>query len=72
MFFNPGGAVFLRSQFGHYKWSPGERAVLARFWQSRLFPVREMKDGGDLVMGLYKTGYRTSGNISIPLPGETR
>lgn len=68
--FNPGGAAFLRSQFGHFRWAPRERAVLAQFWKSRLYPFREFRDGGELVMGIYLVEPRAG--VSIPLPGDSK
>ena len=72
VFFNPGGAVYLRSQFGHYQWTPRERAVLAGFWATRLYPIRETRNDGDLVMGLYEVGLRPGARVILPIPGESR
>jgi hypothetical protein len=68
--FNPGGAGYLRSQFGHYRWSARERRVLSSFWGSGLSPVRESREGGKLVMGLYRVGCPSSPGPALPVPGE--
>ena len=70
--FNPGGAVFLRSQFGHYQWSARERRLLGGFWGSHLSPIREMREGGELAMGLYRVGRRPGPRSSIMVPGDSR
>jgi hypothetical protein len=70
--FNPGGAAFLRTQFGHYRWTEREKSVLTRFWKTRLFPLREVRDGKDLGMGLYEAGGRRGSGAGLPIPGEPR
>ncbi len=67
--YNPGGAGFLRSQFGHYDYTPRERGVLRDFWR-RLAVLREARDGGNVVVGCYTVMPRAASRAPVPPPGE--
>lgn len=70
--FNPGGAVYLRAQFGHFTWTDRERRVLGAFWERRLVPVREMIDGGRLEVGGYRVLRAAGARRPLTLPGDER
>jgi hypothetical protein len=70
IFYNPGGAVFLKGQFGHFRYSPAGRRTLRDFWERRLAPVWEMREGGGVVMGVYRVAARPDSRRPLLLPGE--
>lgn len=67
---NFGGALYLKRQFGHFEFSPRERAVLARLGERYLEPLHEIREAGDLYMGLYRLRERPGPPVRIPLPGD--
>ena len=70
IFYNAGGAVFLRSQFGHFRYNPAIRRVLAGFWDRWLDTVEEMREDSRMVMGLYRVRGRPGPRRPLALPGE--
>lgn len=68
--YNRGGALYLKGQFGHFNWTSRERTVLKGFFERYLLPVREEKEKGETVMGLYRVAPRPGPRRPLPLPGD--
>jgi hypothetical protein len=76
VFYNPGGAIYLRSHFGHFRYTDAQRRILLGFWERCLEPVHELREGSDLLMGLYRVRARPVPSRSRArgslLPGDSR
>ncbi len=71
IFYNVGGAIYLKNQFGHYRYSDVQRQVLQEFWERYLEPLHEIQEGADTVMGLYLVRRQPGPPRPLQLPGET-
>ena len=71
VFFNPGGAVYLKAQFGHYRYTGSQYNILMEFWQRRLEPVHEMREKGVLDLGVYRLTAGRAARRDLKVPGES-
>ena len=71
VFYNVGGAIYLKNHFGHYRYTDAQRRVLRSFWERYLEPLHEIREGDDTVMGLYRVRRSPGPRLPLQLPGET-
>jgi hypothetical protein len=68
--FNPGGAVYLRTQFGHFTWSRRERRLLTSFWSHRLELMRTFPETGQGAVEVYRLRPHHGNSRHLLLPGD--